>query len=83
MFNNKMSFVGLILILFILRGNIAGDVRGVVRLDEITFDKIVDSTRNVLVKFDEYYPAGDIQEMVLIYLYIIYIFCYVALLDCI
>ena len=33
--------------------------KGIVELDSWTFDKIVDGSRNVLVKFDKSYSHGD------------------------
>merc|ERR1719498_1722160 len=37
-------------------------VSGSVGLDTHTFDKIVDGTRDVLVKFDKQYPYGDAED---------------------
>ena len=35
---------------------------GAINLDEFTFDKIVDGSRDVLVKFDKDYPYGDEED---------------------
>eukprot|EP01065_Artemidia_motanka_P035728 TRINITY_DN43622_c0_g1_i1.p1 TRINITY_DN43622_c0_g1~~TRINITY_DN43622_c0_g1_i1.p1 ORF type:complete len:259 (+),score=117.61 TRINITY_DN43622_c0_g1_i1:52-777(+) len=40
----------------------AGAKRGVVTVDTFTFDKVVDGTRNVLVKFDKEYPYGEKED---------------------
>ena len=36
--------------------------KGVVTLDDLTFDKIVDGSRQVLVKFDKQYAYGDAED---------------------
>merc|ERR1719421_1113842 len=36
--------------------------KGIVELDAWTFDKIVDGSRNVLVKFDKSYSYGDKED---------------------
>eukprot|EP01062_Namystynia_karyoxenos_P027985 TRINITY_DN212_c0_g1_i1.p1 TRINITY_DN212_c0_g1~~TRINITY_DN212_c0_g1_i1.p1 ORF type:complete len:253 (+),score=124.98 TRINITY_DN212_c0_g1_i1:83-841(+) len=40
----------------------AGAKRGVVTVDSFTFDKLVDGTRHVLVKFDKEYPYGEKED---------------------
>eukprot|EP01062_Namystynia_karyoxenos_P027989 TRINITY_DN212_c1_g1_i2.p2 TRINITY_DN212_c1_g1~~TRINITY_DN212_c1_g1_i2.p2 ORF type:complete len:239 (+),score=118.63 TRINITY_DN212_c1_g1_i2:76-792(+) len=36
--------------------------KGVITIDTFSFDKIVDGSRNVLVKFDKEYPYGDKED---------------------
>eukprot|EP00992_Anisonema_acinus_P000125 TRINITY_DN10045_c0_g1_i1.p1 TRINITY_DN10045_c0_g1~~TRINITY_DN10045_c0_g1_i1.p1 ORF type:complete len:240 (+),score=77.15 TRINITY_DN10045_c0_g1_i1:56-775(+) len=49
--------------IFVLLGVAATDVKGVVGIDSVTFDKLVGTPNfHVLVKFDKQYPYGDKED---------------------
>lgn len=56
------GLLGLGLLAAMASPGVHGAVRGVVGLDTLTFDKIVDGAKTVLLKIDKQYPYGDQED---------------------